>query len=388
MKKFLMVLAFAGVSMCSFAQDADPVEKYSVATNSFWSNWFIQVGGDFNSWISDEEHGRGYDNGNHFGLFAGKRTSFGGALAIGKWFTPGLGLRTKLQAWDAKRVSSKNPETFKYWALNEQVMFNLSNLFCGYNPNRVWNLIPFVGAGVSRNMSDNCYAMMLGAGVQSSWRLSKHVNLYAEAGCNRLEQDFDGVETSIVKGKSSIARRFKDKDYRLYAEIGLTFNLGKATWNKTPDVEAIKALSQSQIDALNAQLNDANAENARLKSMLANQKPAETQTVKEFASIPVSVFFNIGKDKVASKKDLVNVGAVAKYAKDNDCNVLVTGYCDSATGSVKFNQSLSERRANRVADELVKLGVDRDKIQTRANGGVADLSPVSFNRRATVEITK
>ena len=139
---------------------------------------------------------------------------------------------------------------------------------------------------------------------------------------------------------------------------------------------------------MNAQLNDANAEIARLKSMLANQKPAETQTVKEFASIPVSVFFNIGKDKVASKKDLVNVGAVAKYAKDNDCNVLVTGYCDSATGSVKFNQSLSERRANRVADELVKLGVDRDKIQTRANGGVADLSPVSFNRRATVEITK
>src|SRR3712207_8914392 len=76
MKKFLMVLAFAGVSMCSFAQDTDPVEKYSVATNSFWSNWFIQVGGDFNSWVSDEEHGRGFDNGSHFGLLNSKRTSF------------------------------------------------------------------------------------------------------------------------------------------------------------------------------------------------------------------------------------------------------------------------------------------------------------------------
>ena len=31
----------------------------------------------------------------------------------------------------------------------------LSNLFCGYNPNRVWNVIPFVGAGLGRNMSDN-----------------------------------------------------------------------------------------------------------------------------------------------------------------------------------------------------------------------------------------
>ena len=31
---------------------------------------------------------------------------------------------------------------------------------------------------------------------------------------------------------------------------------------------------QTQIDALNAQLADANAENARLKNLLANQKPA------------------------------------------------------------------------------------------------------------------
>ena len=61
MRKLLIVLAFAGVSMCSMAQDADPVLKYSVATNSFWSNWFIQVGGNWNAWYSSEEHGHGLD---------------------------------------------------------------------------------------------------------------------------------------------------------------------------------------------------------------------------------------------------------------------------------------------------------------------------------------
>ena len=61
MKKLLIALAFAGVSLGASAQDSDPVLKYSVATNSFWSNWFVQVGGDFNSWISDQEHGRGLD---------------------------------------------------------------------------------------------------------------------------------------------------------------------------------------------------------------------------------------------------------------------------------------------------------------------------------------
>ena len=42
MKKLLMALAFAGVALGANAQDADPALKYSVATNSFWSNWFVQ----------------------------------------------------------------------------------------------------------------------------------------------------------------------------------------------------------------------------------------------------------------------------------------------------------------------------------------------------------
>ena len=123
--------------------------------------------------------------------------------------------------------------------------------------------------------------------------------------------------------------------------------------DKVPDVDAIKALSQSQIDALQKQLDDANAENARLKNMLANQKPA-SQSVKEYVTTPVSVFFNINKTNIASQKDLVNVQALANYAKDNNSKLLVTGYADSATGTPAINQKLSDGRANTVAEELVK----------------------------------
>ena len=386
MKKLLMALAFAGAALGANAQDADPVLKYSAATNSFWSNSFIQVGGDFNSWISDQEHGRGLDNGDNYGLFAGDRTSWGGAIAVGKWFTPGLGLRTKVQAWNAKEVGPTNPtQKFKYWTLNEHIMFNLSNLLCGYNPTRVWNVIPFLGGGVSRNCSDNAYAMQLSAGIQSSWRLCKKVNVYAEVGLNRLEKDFDGFSGGVESG-----RGWKGADNNLYLELGLNLNLGKGTWEKTPDVDAIKALSQSQIDALNAQLNDANSENTRLKNMLAEeQKNNETQkNTKEFVNTPVSVFFNINKAKIASQKDLVNVKALAKYAKDNNRKLTVTGYADGATGSAAFNQSLSEKRAATVADQLVKMGVSRDMITTVGKGGVDELSPISFNRRATVQVTE
>ena len=166
-----------------------------------------------------------------------------------------------------------------------------------------------------------------------------------------------------------------------------TFNLGRSTWEQTPDVDAIKSLSQSQIDALNAQLNDANAENAHLKELLA-KKPAETASVREFVTTAVSVFFNIDKTNIASQKDLVNVRAVAKYAKENKSKLLVNGYADSATGKADHNQWLSEERAKTVANELVKMGVSRDNITVKGNGGVDELSPIQFNRRATVQITE
>ena len=54
MKKLIVVLAFAGLSLSGFAQDATPTEKYSVSTNSFWSNWFVQAGIDWNAWYSNE----------------------------------------------------------------------------------------------------------------------------------------------------------------------------------------------------------------------------------------------------------------------------------------------------------------------------------------------
>ena len=378
MKKLLIVLAMCGLTMGASAQETttDPVQKYSVATNSFWSNWFIQVGADWNAYYSNEEHGQGLSR----SPFKGFRAAPGFSVAVGKWFTPGLGLRTKFQGVWGRQVYDDVKHARHMWTLNENVLFNLSNMLYGYNPERVWNFVPFLGGGINRNCSDNNYAMNLSFGVLNTFRVSNKVGINFELGWNYAEEDFDGISA----GKGS--RIWEGKDNRLYAEVGLTFNLGKATWEKTPDVDAIKALSQSQIDALNAQLNDANAENARLKNLLAEKKDEAPASVKNYSNAPMSVFFNINKAKVASRKDLVNVKGLADYAKENNANLVVTGYADSATGSAAYNQKLSERRAETVANELVKMGVSRDQITTEGKGGVKDLSPVSYNRRATVKI--
>ena len=390
MKKLLISFALVGCSLASFAQEPEPVLKHSISTNSFWSNWFVQLGGDYYSWISNQEHGLGLNNGDSYGLFDSERTTFGGAVAIGKWFTPSIGLRTKLQMWKAKQVGPQiSSNKFNYWMLNEHIMFNLSNLLYGYNPNRVWNLTPFVGGGISRNCTSNLFAMQLSAGINSSWKICNKLSVYTEFGYNRLEDDFDGVQNG---GKNN-SRGWNAKDNNLYAEVGITMNIGKGVWNKTIDADAINSMSQSQLDALNAQLADLSSENIQLRKENAKKDTTkvtvtEIKSVKEFVTTPISIFFNIGKIDISSLKDLVNVRALAKYAIENKSNILVTGYADAATGTPEINKSLSLKRANTVVEQLVLMGVSRDNIKTAVFGGSETLKPIEFNRRATVQITE
>lgn len=391
MKKFLMVLAFAGVCATSMAQDA--TQKYSVATNSFWSNWFVQanlVGTAF--WGNQEVQ-------NNFSKspLKGFRNNLGFSVAIGKWFTPGLGLRTKFNGFWGRTVISEDKKinASKYWTLNEQVLFNLSNMILGYNPDRLWDFIPYASVGVNRNMTYNRYAAVWGIGILNEFKISRKVAINLDVNYNLGMSRMDGFAGMLPHTKAYNSRSLKgiiaNHDRNLNVEVGLTYNLGKATWDAVPDVEAIKAMYGAQIDALNASLADANAENARLKDQIKNHKCPEvgggqTVTVKEIVSAPVSVFFNIGKSKIASQKDLQNLQAVADAAKANNAKIAVTGYADSKTGSANLNQSLSQKRAEAVADALVNMGVDRANIETSAAGGVNTLSPISFNRRATVEL--
>jgi len=385
MRKILMVLAFTSLSVAGFAQDEVPTKKYSVATNSFWSNWFLQVGADWNAWYSGQEHGAHLDR----SPIEKFRSNPGAAVAIGKWFTPGLGLRIKGQGIWGKRVGANDsPDSQvdndnKYWIAQGQAMFNLTNMFLGYSENRLVDIIPFVGAGVGRTMSHNLYATGLSAGLQASFRLSKLLRVYGEAGWNRYEGDIDGFDQYYGN------RGWDSHDNNLYVELGLQINLGKSGWEKTPDIDALNAQHQAALDALNSRLRDAEAENARLREALANQKPVETisESVKELISTPISVFFDLNKINIASQKDLVNVRALAKYAVSNNSNLLVTGYADSATGTPKRNQWLSEQRAKTLADELVNMGIDSNKITQVGKGGVETLTPISFNRRATVQVT-
>lgn len=385
MKKVLLFLLLIGLSTGVMAQVEVSGEKHSVATNSFWANWFVQanvVGSSF--WGSQEQQSFKFSK-----MTKDYRTNLGFSIALGKWFTPGLGLRTKFNGvWGRSVISGdKSLNASKYWTLQEQALFNLSNMLMGYNEQRVWNFIPYAGGGIGRNMSYGCYALGFSVGLLNTFRISPKVAFNFDINYGSYEPSFDGFSAG---GDSKLS--LKGRDRVINVELGLTYRLGKATWKSTPDIDAMQALSQSEIDALNAQLADLMAENERLGEELANAEqqaapaPQEPVTITKVVTAPVSVFFNLNKAVISSQRDLQNVAGLVAVAKEQGAKLVVTGYADSQTGSAERNRQLSEQRAEAVVDELLKMGVSRDQIETVAVGGVDTLTPTPYNRRATVEI--
>jgi len=102
-----------------------------------------------------------------------------------------------------------------------------------------------------------------------------------------------------------------------------------------------------------------------------------------------TVFFDWNRSTVGRDAAAILQHAAAAYRAGGVVSVRVNGHTDTS-GSVRYNQRLSERRAKNVADALVGLGVP---AQTIVFGGVGenDLAvPTPFgareprNRRVTV----
>lgn len=132
-------------------------------------------------------------------------------------------------------------------------------------------------------------------------------------------------------------------------------------------------LSSEAAEALAA---EAVANNPKIVEKVV-EKVVEKEVVKEVVKeYPASsaIFFSIGKADISSKdKARVKIMADAIKATDDGVVYEVGGYADKKTGSAKYNQSLSEKRAKAVYDLLVKEGVPAEKLEVKGYGGVDPL---------------
>ncbi len=113
-------------------------------------------------------------------------------------------------------------------------------------------------------------------------------------------------------------------------------------------------------------------------------------------SVPKPRFVEEGYSEEEKALPLIEFAALPKRKlielppREPSYSIAITGHTD-AVGPQEYNERLSLQRAKAVADRLVSLGVDRDRIETRAFGETelavptADGTSEPINRR--VEIT-
>lgn len=344
-------------------------DKFKVETNRFWSNWFVSAGGGVNLYFGDHDKQVKF----------GKRLAPAVDVAIGKWFTPGIGVRFAYSGLSVKGATQTGihstgeevpgkggygywltKQKFNYFNFHLDAMFNMSNLLFGYNPNRVYSLSPYVGLGVMKTNDTPKATEIAGHfGLLNSFRLCDALDLNLDIRGTLVSDAFDGE--AYGRGGEGM----------LSATVGLTYKFKKRGWDKAKTVVRI---DNRAINALRQQLSDAEAENDRLKRALAegNREKAKEIVTKASANL---VTFPIGKATL-SNEARANLGMMAEAIKSGDKSVVytITGYADAGTGSKRINERLSKRRAEAVFNCLVKeFGVSESQLRVDHKGGVDNM---------------
>ncbi len=236
MKKIIItvILTLLTISI-SYAQDIKKENfKHSVATNSFWSNWYVQAALDMSL---QNPYGHNFAD-----VFPNGKT-FGVVGATGKWFTPELGLRARVNwengirlfenhhaAWLAPFYQEGvNMDRGGYLSVVGDIQLDIHNLIYGYDQDRLWNMQFFPRAGAVYSFGVSKGSPLLGFGIGNTFKIDKRWFVYFDLAYNMVSSGFTGVEKSTGTGKNS--NGYFDMD------LGVQVNLGKSTFDKVKKVQ-------------------------------------------------------------------------------------------------------------------------------------------------------
>lgn len=204
------------------------IDSTSVVTNSFWDNWYGQLGVDMNLLFPTGHSVKDvFPNGQSFGI----------NVALGKWFTPEFGGRFKVvwnngilpndhNTWLAPYgVPGGNHRNGGFLNFIWDIQFNLHNLLGEYNPARKWEIIlaPRAGGWWDNGSEKGC--PVLGLGIMSTYRIGDKWRLFVDAGYHFVAS-INGIASGTDHGGNSFAE----------INVGVQYDLRKnhdGRWKRT-----------------------------------------------------------------------------------------------------------------------------------------------------------
>ena len=260
MKKFismmvLLISYFSGISSQEtlvrhdtvWCDTCDAIQQptdnhFRVVTNRFWANWFVlgNVGG--HAFLGD------YGS---VGKFSGLLSpDFN--VGVGKWFTPGIGMKLQFGIGNSKGYSKEKTHftygdqlttgdgttywksKMKWWDINVSAMFNLSRLFCGYEgkeSDRLMNqFIASVGIGALHHYGikaqRNEWSGHFELQYSRFFSKMKDISLDLKARAILYQTNFDGI---TLKENGENSHWF---DANVGFSVGVTYYFKKRHWDR------------------------------------------------------------------------------------------------------------------------------------------------------------
>ena len=285
------------------------------------------------------------------------------ALSFGHYFTPVVGARLHVNAWQSKAGFKDLDQYYKwkYVTPDLDLMLNLSNLF-GKSNNHPLNVILLCGVGLNYAW-DNDELADLNIPIQRTplaWKddLLSH-NLRAGL---RLETNMSKpIGVSLELNANSLSDRFNSKtihdndDWMFTAMLGLNIRLGH---KKSEPVYITR--TETVVDTI---LVD--------EPEVIKVKEKRPVTKEEKKSINEAIFFKLAQsDADKAEGTDAAIKRVAELMKtSSDAKFTVTGYADKGTGTAAINKKYAKKRADDVAKKLTEEhGIDAARLSTDSKG--------------------
>ena len=325
----------------------------------------------------------------------GKLLSPNVQVGVGYNFNQVVGARLTLNTWQSKAGQNVAGNVYKwkwnYVAPMVDATFNLTNLFCEYNPDRVVEFGVFGGIGANiawgnDEAADAQKAILAGAGknladvqapLENLWDGTK-TRFVARVGANVDFRVSDRVKLGVELSANTLSDKYNSKkagnpDWYFNALVGVKVALGETHTTKViPAPKPVEKIIERIIE----------------KPVVAPAPKTEAKQEVVEENFRRDIFFPIGNSNIA-KSQTTKIAEIVDFMKENpDAKITLTGYADKGTGSEGFNEKIAARRAQTVYNTLAAKGVAKNRMIKKSEGSRVQPFEENDMNRVTICIAK